>query len=272
MNKKLTYLFIFLFSFVFFSCVSMMEFAGRVLDGSAFAEKTVGRFRNAEMEVLIVKNRNNEQSIIISLKKYPMIHIRGTLPDENNNFFFTSLEYLAGNTHGWNEFSLQLHGGGRLLLEGNNIEFDLTEEMECIQITSGRIHRYDNRITGDEAVTSLRNRRERILVLTEWMLSIENAPGNQTIKEFEKYWKPILLPEMVSSRNRPSGWRQEGDTFVRAEDIRWNTCFTERFFPEVLWPVRNSGTLLRDWEEALSLIYMQYEWYNIINTFTKERQ
>jgi len=250
-------------------CLGLMENAGRTLDGSIFAEKTIGRFQNAEIDVSIVENKNKEQSIIISIKNYPMMKFRGTLPDENNIFLFTSLEYLAGNTHGWNEFSLQLLGGGSLLLNKNAVEIDITEKIECIQITKGRIHSYDTRITGDEAVTALRNRHERVLTLTEWMLSIEDTPRNQTIKDFEKYWKPFLLPEMVSSKNKPDGWRLNNDNFENADDVLWNTSFTERVFPEELWSVRNSGTLLRDWEEALYLIYMQYEWYNIIDILQK---
>jgi len=253
------------------SCLGLMDGAGRILDGSALAEKTIERFKNSDMEISIVENKNSEKSIIISITNYPMIKLRATLPDENNNFTFTSLEYLAGNTHGWNEFSLQLLGGGRLVLNQNAIEFTINDEIECVQITQGRIHRYDTRITGAEAVIALKNRHERILALTDWMLVVEDAPVNLSIKDFENHWKPLLLPEMVTSRNRPDGWRLEGDIFVRADDIRWNTSFTERIFPQELWLVRNSGTLLRDWEEALSLIYMQYEWDNIINIFTKER-
>jgi len=95
------------------------------------------------------------------------------------------------------------------------------------------------------------------------MSSTDNAPKGQKIDDFEKYWKPVLFPEMVSKRKRPAGWLQEGDVFLRSEDIRWNTGYTERVFSEELRPVRNSGTLLRDWEEALSWIYLEYEWESI---------
>jgi len=255
------------------SCLGLMDGAGSILDGSRFAEKTIFSASNyindAEMQILVVENKTSEKSIIISIANYPMMRIRATFPDENGNFMFTSLEYLSGNTHGWNEFSLQLLGGGKLAINDSSFDFDITEEIEGIQITQGRIHRYDTRITGDEAVTALRNRFERVLALTEWMLTVEGAPKNQSLKEFEKHWKPLLVPEAVTSRNRPEGWRQEGDVFIRAEDIRWNTSFTERVFPQELWLVRNTGTLLRDWEEAISLIYMRYEWKNILEIFTK---
>jgi hypothetical protein len=102
------------------------------------------------------------------------------------------------------------------------------------------------------------------------MSSIENAPQGQTIDHFERHWKPMLFPETLRSRARPSGWLLEGDVFQKAEDINWNTSYTERTFSEALWPVRNSGTMLRDWEETLSWIYLEYEWENIMEMLSRE--
>jgi len=142
-------------------------------------------------------------------------------------------------------------------------------EIDPVQISAARIHRYDTRITRDEALTSLRNRRERIISLCEWM-NAQYVPIEINESNFESYWKPILFPEIVSKKKRPDNWLLEGDKRVRAEDIRWNTGYTERVFPEELWNVRNSGTLLRDWEEALSWIYLEYKWDNIKEILSRE--
>jgi hypothetical protein len=98
----------------------------------------------------------------------------------------------------------------------------------------------------------------------------ENAPEGMNRSGFEQYWKPVLLPEMASRKKRPPDWKQEGDSFVWAEDVRWNTGYTERVFPEELRPVRNSGTLLRDWEEAINWIYWEYEWESIVQALARE--
>ena len=244
------------------SCVSVMEKAGRVVDGSAFEEKRIAQYSGSSLEVTVVENRAGEQSVKITLDNFPMMALRGSMPDENGGFFLTSLEYLAGNVQGWNEYSMDILGEGSLVL-GSYAVLELNEEIETVQITAGRIHRYDTRIVGSDALTSLRNRNERITATVEWMTSIEDSPQGQTIEDFERHWKPVLFPEIVSNRNRPADWLREGDTFQRAEDIRWNTGYTERVFSEELAPVRDSGTLLRDWEEALSWIYLKYEWENI---------
>jgi hypothetical protein len=268
---------LFIFVLMFCGCISVMEKAGRAIDGSASAEKKVSVYRaskknggNEDMAVTVIRNKAGEQSVLITLDKYPMMRLRGSMPDENGEFFLISLEYLSGSVHGWNEYSMDILGTGSLSF-GETCVLAINEEIEHIQITSGRIHRYDTRITGAEALTSLRNRNERVVATALWMTSVD-APERQTIEDiedFENFWEPVLFPELVSKKKKPEGWLQEGDTFVKAEDINWNTGYTDRVFSEELRPVRNTGTLLRDWEEALSWIYLNYEWENIKETLSR---
>jgi len=265
------YGFLVIFVLLFGGCVSVMEKAGRAFDGSASAEKKVSVYRadkkkgSAEdMAVTVIKNKMSEKSVLITIDKYPMMRLRGSMPDENGAFSLNSLEYLSGSYHGWNEYSMEIMGSGSLSL-GETCVLEISGEIEQIQISSGRIHRYDTRLTGAQALTSLRNRNERIIAATAWMAAFD-VPEKQTIediKDFESFWKPILFPELVSKKKRPDGWLKEGDIFVKNEDVRWNTGYTERTFKEDLYPVRNSGTMLRDWEETLSWIYLTYEWENI---------
>jgi hypothetical protein len=266
-----------------FNCVSLMEKTGRILDGSAKRFKTISVYststsvknkrQKSEIEISVVEDKKKEKSIFITFEKFPMIKMRGSFPDENGSFFLTELEFLAGSTFGWNEYTLELIGAGVLKKElqnsfiGNTVNFNI-QEIETVQITKGRIQRYDTRLTGNDALSALRNRYERILALTEWMKSLNLVKG-QTDDEFEKYWEPILFPERVSKKKRPDGWTQDGDKFKSAESIKWNTGYTERKFPEELRPIRNSGTLLRDWEEAFYWIYLEYEWENIVELLSK---
>jgi len=256
-------------------CTGFVETAGQVLDGSAFTENTISHYRSYskygapyDINIEIVENKDKEKSLLITIEQFPMIKFRGTLPENDGTFYFTSLEYLAGSTHGFNEYKAELYGSGQLILrEISTIE--ILEHPLQAQITNGRIQRYDTRYTGSDAVSAMRNRHDRITSLVEWMQKDAYITG-QSIKEFEKYWKPVLFPEMVINNKRPEGWRQEGDIFITTQDINWNTSYTDRVFPAELNPVRNSGTLLRDWEEALSLIYLEYEWENLFNVLSKK--
>jgi len=247
-----------------------MEKAGQILDGTAFEEKIIASYKSlnkvgavSDINIFIVENKNSEQSLIFTVKKYPMMKIRASFPNEDGIIYISSLEYLAGSTHGWNEYTLDLIGTGILDLENSILDI---EEIETVQISKGKIHRYDTRITGNDALTALRNRRDRILALVDW-INLTNIPAAQNLNDFEKYWKPVLFPEILKKKNKPEGWEQAGDIYQKAESIKWNISYTERVFSEELWPVRNSGTMLRDWEEALSWIYLEYEWENIIALF-----
>jgi hypothetical protein len=86
-------------------------------------------------------------------------------------------------------------------------------------------------------------------------------------KEFENHWKRRLFPELVSAKARPADYSTENAEWGRADSVNWNRTYTEHLFPEELWEYRNSGALLRDWEEALPWIYMEYSWDSIIDSF-----
>jgi hypothetical protein len=77
-------------------------------------------------------------------------------------------------------------------------------------------------------------------------------------KQFELYWKNILFPELASRKNRPPVYNENDAEWVWASDVRWNVNYTRQLFPEELWELRNSGALLRDWEESISWIYFEY--------------
>jgi len=269
----LKYLFFFTTALIFSGCVSIVEKTGQALDGSAFAEKRTALYRtekNAEipMEIWEMRNKAGENSYLIMLHQFPAMKIRISAPDYQGEFNTVSLEYLGGNTNGWNEFQLNLYGQGILKIDDNTAKLSVPGGIEPVQISQGRIRRYETRITGNDALTGLRNRRERILAVTEWMNDFENT--QMTRKNFERHYKPILFPETVRKNNRPQDWLQENDNFIKAEDIRWNTGYTERVFPEILWNIRNSGTMLRDWEEAIEWLYIEYNWERILEQLSRE--
>jgi hypothetical protein len=266
--------------FMYGGCVSLMEKSGQALDGSAFAEKTVAVYRtekkskkSAGVELQEMRDKAGERSVIITLDKFPAIKLRGSYPDENGEFNLTSLDYLGGNTNGWNEYRLEIYGSGNMTPGETSLSFSVNGEIETLQISSGKIRRFDTRITGTEALSSLNNRHERIAAVAEWMKGYNTSEGRTPAadrKAFENYWKPVFFPELVSKSKRPAEWQREGDQWKWAEDIRWNTSYTERVFPEMLREIRNTGTLLRDWEEALEWLFVEYEWDRITERLSQE--
>ncbi|GHV26559.1 hypothetical protein AGMMS4952_06860 [Spirochaetia bacterium] len=260
-------------------CVSLAEMGGRVLDGSAFAEKTLARYREEPKRGTRVdrlrRRKDKAEFITIRIDSLPNLRLKGSLPDSEGNFYLTSLYFLSPNMNGWNEFTQELSGSGSF----DGAILQLNGPVETLDISEGKIRRGETRLTGAQALTALHNRQERIVALAQWMNQTlvheqPDIPKFADQKAFEAYWKPRLFPEIVRAKKRPSTWIatpvSSPGAWVFGEDIRWNRAYTEAVFPEELWPVRNSGTLLRDWEEAAGWIYLEFEWDHILELLSEK--
>jgi hypothetical protein len=255
----------------------LVNLGGRALDGSAFQEKTLARYRSpaveglGKVEVREVREKTGGRSVTISPGVMPALVFIGSAP-EAGEFRLNSLRFLSSHTTGWNEFTREISGNGVFRVEGDQAALRLNGPVDPLDISEGKIRLKDTRLMGEEALQALRNREERITALVQWMYSQDGVPVFANQRSFERYWKPILFPEQVSKKKRPRTWNEAGAVWARAEDIRWNIRYTEILFPKELQEVRNSGTLLRDWEEALSWIYLEYEWDRIIALLGEEIQ
>lgn len=263
-------------------CSTLVQKSGDFLDGRG--GKTLETYRSTEKDkkirtavrrvLLDEGNEGNSGNEILEIENaaLPGFRLRSTLPLENGTIEFTSLEFLSSHYSGWNEFTLELFGTGSFTAGGNTALLKIEEAPERVQLKAGRIRLKESRFAADEALVSLRNRRERILALTEWMRSLEGVPaftGQEAGQEagqkaFEAYWKPRLFPELVSKKKRPPEWSAAGGDFAWADSVRWNRDYTRRVFPEGLREYRDSAALLRDWEEGAAWIYLEYAWDSII--------
>ncbi|MDR1956551.1 MAG: hypothetical protein LBQ30_06835 [Treponema sp.] len=252
-------------------CTTLVEKAGQVLDGSLFAEQTQGVYRALEgMELRQVQAKDGSESILVSLSAYPGLRFRASAPERDGRVFLQTLYFLGSSYEGWNELTLELTGEARLIISRTSALWRGGESLDRVRITGGKIRRELNRLSGEEALKALRNRDERIAALTEWMHTQPDVPDFTGEEDFTAYWKPMLLPELVPRKKRPPQWIEDHAFWVQAEDLRWNTSYTAALFPEALGTLRNSGALLRDWEEALGWIYVHYQWDRILDTLSKE--
>ncbi|MDR1286233.1 MAG: hypothetical protein LBK08_01355 [Treponema sp.] len=246
-------------------CATLAEAGGRAADGRAFAEKTTALYESGDgIRLRETAGKNGERFLLLTMKKYPAAAFRAVRDGEGENCRFTALEYLGGSYSGWNEFILELAGQGRFVKDGRGGVLFLEGPLEAVRITSGKIRRNGEHVTGESALAGLANRRERIAALAVWMRKEAaerriplSFPGGEA---FQRDWKPLLLPEITAKKKRPAAWNTRGTVWTWAEDVRWNTSYTALLFPEELRILRDSGALLRDWEEALEWIRVEYEW------------
>jgi len=268
--------------FLLAGCTSLIQKGGDVLEGSAFAEKTTalyssdGKDNEAEIELKEMQGKDGEGFIEITSSQWPGLALLGSVPGIDGSFHLTEARILSTHVSGWNEINYELLGSGNFSggREAGGILY-IEEVPERIQISSGKIRLKSSRLTGDAALVPLRNRRERILSLTGWMLEWQESTGVLTNfdnqEKFEEYWKSLLFPELVSAKKRPEGYssiKNDGNAeWNKANGVKWNLAYTRSIFPETLWEFRNSGALLRDWEEALPWIFIEYSWDTIIGSF-----
>jgi hypothetical protein len=244
-----------------------VEKGGRFLDGSTRAERAVATYQSVlNVEVRKIHPKDKTESVRITLKDFPTVHFYGTKADSQGIFLLTTCRILSSSTAGWNDVELDIAGQG-IVLEGYG--FQIYQPLELLQVSGGAILHNTVHFDGEEALNQLQARFERIQSLTAWMHSNQNLPAFDSYEAFESFWLPVLIPETLPAQARPSYWTTYGSEFRTASDISWNVRYTEAFFPEELRDLRNSGTLLRDWEEASRWIYVAYRWNDIVTILTQ---
>jgi hypothetical protein len=246
-------------------CTTLVERGGRLLEGDG--GKILAVYRSGNFELRHVRNRKSgAESLVLFTGSFPTLRINASVPDASGTLALLSLDFTSPSYSGWNSFTLELAGTGTFSPGGNGGTLQI-EAVEILQISGGKIRHQNDRITGEEALSALRNRYERIRSLTGWMH--ERAEGRPFTdqKAFETYWEAVLFPERSPRRKRPPDWDRNA-RWIRAGERRWNDAYTMEIFPEELRPVRNSGALLRDWEEAAAWIYFDYRWENLAESLT----
>jgi hypothetical protein len=223
------------------------------------------KINGAVITVKHIQSNDDKEFLEIALSNVPNLLFNTSLPDASGRIYLTSYNYFCSSIFGWNDFTMDVSASGTLIENGGRTLLHINSPIEVIGISSGKIRYNEERLIDDSALRTLNNRYERILALSEWMHTQSDVPLFNDEKDFENYWKPLIFPELVSARKRPSSWKKENAEWNRADDINWNVSYTENLFPEDLHVYRNSGGLLRDWEEALSWIYVEYHWNDVCN-------
>ncbi|MCL2092766.1 MAG: hypothetical protein FWH12_01105 [Treponema sp.] len=254
-------------------CSTLVERGGRFLEGPG--DLVLERYRSSsgDLELTRIRGSDGVWGLEIRSRAWPALSLRGTNLDGGGNFSFTQAIILSSHLEGWNEVVLDLQGQGRLQGDG---DLDLTlsrgglllipRAPQRLDLREGRMRLGDARQSGEGALRILSQRRERILALTAWMDDHAQREGLffYTQEEWASYFRGLLFPELLRRRERPKPFTAPGARWRRAGGIRWNESYTEFLLPPELHESRNSSTLLRDWEEALDWIYLEYAWDMII--------
>ena len=269
--------------FLFAGCSSLVQKSADVLEGNAFKEKTSALYRsektnNAVIELEEITFKDGEEALQITSSAWPSLALRGSYTG-NGDIEFLEARILSSHVNGWNELNIQLLGVGHFSANDSSRTLRspsllrIPGKIERVEITDEKIRLKSSRLTGSAAGTALKNRRERILALTEWMdeyLQKNYSPVFANQRQFENYFKPLLFPELHSKKKQSEKYKtlfpKESSEWTMGDGVKWNRSYTEYLFPQELWELRNSGSLLRDWEEALPWMFIEYSWDSIIKS------
>ncbi|MDR0410748.1 MAG: hypothetical protein LBH75_02085 [Treponema sp.] len=256
---------------VYLGCVLIdpAEKAGQLI-GRTLPQKTTVVYAGKDFSLILGEtNKVGHRNGMVKLAEFPFLRLQAEMRADDS-FSWTELHFLGGSPSGWNEFTQELTGDGSIRFT-ESFAFLNVPLTERGRITGANMLYKDDKLQGERALSNMSNRAERIDALAQWMhTQLEDMPvhfANERI--FTDYWRPILLPETVPARKRPSAWTDAGP-WVTAEEVKWNTSYTAHILPEHLRSARNSGALLRDWEEALSWLYLDYEWDYVQNLFSQD--
>jgi hypothetical protein len=247
------------------SIAGAVDGAGRFLERD-FDGKTVEKYAAADksLSFKVFSAKDGERQSVFTLKALPGIRFYGTAPDGTGKFRITRLRFLFSGSGGWQEGGAEAYGTGRITKDmAGGAEISIQDSVRPGEITDGQVKLRDGRLYGDRAVEELRNRRERVTAVAEWMAEQGGRRRFDSQDAFIKYWQPVILPETVRKKRRPAsyngtaGKNGDGET-VYNEGFEWNAAYTKALFPEHLRPLRDGGVLLRDWEEAPAWFYAEY--------------
>jgi hypothetical protein len=271
-----------IFALSSFSCGSiagLLEKAGHIVNGTAFDEKKVKTYKTGNnITFRVFSTKKGEKQSVFTLKAIPSLKFYGAAPDENGDFYISRVHFMFSNIYGWQEGDIDVSAAGNIVENGlSSASFSVKTLIVFGEITRGGIKNRDRRIYGELALTELRDRRERIEAVVSWMrmLQPESLPSDtlRPQKYFENYWQSILFPETVRAAFRPQRYtalEAGAKNHVYGEGIKWNAAYTRELLPEQLRPLRDNGSLFRDWEESAAWFYVWYYRDAIENLLGKE--
>jgi hypothetical protein len=178
----------------------------------------------------------------------------------------TEMHWFSNWANGWTEATLS--ATGELLLSPNGKEWTISvvQPPRLDDPVAASTRYFDNYLTGERALEEFTHRWDRILAvvallkqkLQEQWFEYTVAPWQPGRRpetaSFEEATRKFLFPEVYGYSEPP---RQDSQS-VRSESIKWNVDYSTASFPENLRPIRNSGTMLRDFEECLGLWRLAY--------------
>ena len=178
----------------------------------------------------------------------------------------TAMRWFSNWANGWTEAHLPVTGELLLSPHGREWSLSVVQPPRLGDPVAASIRYFDDYLSGERGREEFAHRWDRILAvvsvlkqrLQERWFEYTAAPWQpgrpSQAMSFEEAARKFLFPELYGYADPPP----RDSRSVRSESISWNVDYTAANFPENLHAVRNSGTMLRDFEECPGLWRLAY--------------
>src|SRR5208282_4347605 len=169
----------------------------------------------------------------------------------------TSLGWFNNWQNGWTEAAFVLDGTFDLVQSGSGWSVRIKDSPEIVAPASATIHYYTEYFNGDIALEQFSRRWNRIEACAGFLRSRFGGSWFEDQRGVRKF----LFPELYGYTEPPDPHHAS----VTAESIAWNADYTGKEFPENIRALRDSGTMLRDFEESPGLWELAFHWTDLWN-------
>jgi hypothetical protein len=219
---------------------------------------------------------NNQAILKIPFPSLTEIHGEAFESEPDHWVFHTDELHLFFNWHdGWTESTISLQGMLELTRRSKESwQIRVIEMPQTGTVLQAEIRYRRDKIYGDRARDMMSRRLDRAIVLSGF-LQTELAPEDYSFhhkkrgidsKAYHQDLQSLLFPELYGFSDafpEPEASSSDKEGYIRNEEVLWDTLYTKKYFPEELHEVRDSGTLLRDYDEASELIIICCLWQDL---------
>jgi len=235
---------------------------------------------SCKSELTIKENGKKELTAVLRTDYLPGTAITGEIKkrDEAGNdfsFVIQKIKLSASSVKGYNFGECTASGSINFKKEGNVFESLVIEKMEVLEVLKADIRYNDYYYRGNEGKKRLQERINRITETVKFLKTGEMRKiySNLLFKtvegeSFKKDISVILFPEIYGFENlkRKNLLDEDFDIselkvpndMILIDEMIWRKSYTNKIFPEILQKIRNSGSMFRDYEEALDIFFILY--------------
>lgn len=166
-----------------------------------------------------------------------------------------SLHWFNNWSNGWTDATFVVDGSLDLRRSASAWHLLVRSAPEIDGPSAVTIRYYNDYLGGTEALDQFTDRWNRIEAYAKFLHSRYGNIWPASTRNLER----ILFPEIYGYSTPPA----PDHASVEGSGVRWNSDYTRALFPKELRPIRDSGTMLRDWEESRGLWQLAFSWRGI---------